>query len=385
MFAGILACSNSVFGLGFQLPDQDAFATARGNAFVATADDPAAVYYNPAGISQIDGKELSIGAYGIVFGSSYKGYAGNIDSKLQLGVLPQVFSTAKLSDKVTFGFGTYSPFGLRYEWPMSAPFSALGQRGEIDYFRANAVLSFQILPTLSLALGPELDYSEADIKETLPGFNNQFKGRSFAPGYDAGVLWKPWTQHSFGVTYRSETVMRYDGAATSLLGPGTVPSSATVHLPQEVAFGYSYRPTEQWNFEADASWADWSGLKTVYVQPQAIPGTPNILPFNWNPSWMFDFGATRYLGEGWRVSGGYMFVENTSPNATFNPLVPDSDRHIFSLGVGKKYNKFSWDIAYQLAWGPSRTVANAAFPESIANGTYEFLSHAISINFGYRF
>jgi hypothetical protein len=30
--------------LGIRLPDQDAFAAARGNAFAATADDPAAIY-----------------------------------------------------------------------------------------------------------------------------------------------------------------------------------------------------------------------------------------------------------------------------------------------------------------------------------------------------
>jgi long-chain fatty acid transport protein len=52
LFLGVAAGPHAVFGLGIALPDQDAFATARGNAFVATANDPAAVYYNPAGISQ---------------------------------------------------------------------------------------------------------------------------------------------------------------------------------------------------------------------------------------------------------------------------------------------------------------------------------------------
>ena len=36
---------------GLRLSDQDAFATARGEAFVATADNPSAIYYNPAGIT----------------------------------------------------------------------------------------------------------------------------------------------------------------------------------------------------------------------------------------------------------------------------------------------------------------------------------------------
>lgn len=380
-FVGVLACPSSVFALGFAMPDQDAFATARGNAFVATANDPAAVYYNPAGISQLDGGHLSLGAYGIVYGSSYNGAAGSIDSKTQLEILPQFFSTWSLPKyNLTLGLGTYCPYGLREEWPSYAPFTAQGETGEIDYYTLNPVIAWQIIPSLSVAAGPTLNFSEADIKE-FPGFVNHFRGRDTAAGFNTGVLWHPLEQHSFGVAYRSATDMNYNGHATSLTAPGNIPSQANIHFPQTVAFGYSFRPTTNWNFEADANWTDWTALRTVNVNPQSALG--DKLAFNWHPSWMFDFGATRYLGNGWRVSGGYMYSMNSVPNGDFNALVPDSDRHIFSLGVGKNYNHFSWDVAYQLGWGPTRTVSTDNFPP--ANGSYDFLSHAITINFGYHF
>src|SRR5213083_2807851 len=48
------ACLPTVsFALGIRIADQDARATARGNAFTATADNPSAIYYNPAGITQL--------------------------------------------------------------------------------------------------------------------------------------------------------------------------------------------------------------------------------------------------------------------------------------------------------------------------------------------
>ncbi len=65
--------------------------------------------------------------------------------------------------------------------------------------------------------------------------------------------------------------------------------------------------------------------------------------------------------------------------------MPDSDRHLFSLGVGKNYGHFSWDAAYQLGWGPSRSVSGDAIAYGTPNGRYEFLSHALTINFGYHF
>ena len=382
----------SVFGLGIALPDQDAFATARGNAFVATADDPAAVFYNPAGISQLEGMNMSFGAFGFVYGSPFKGDGTSINSKTQLEVLPQVFSSVSIPKyHLTLGLGTYSPYGLRYEWPASAPFVGAGETGQINYYTVNPVIAYQICSTLSIAAGPTLNYSEADLKEYPsvvlgPGypalsFVNHFRGRDIDVGYNGGILWHPWVQHSFGVTYRSATDMNYEGHATIPPTSTSTSAQANFHFPQTVDFGYSFRPTEKWNIEADAVWSDWSTLKTVTVNPLGPSG--DVLPFNWKPSWMLDFGVTRYLGEGWRLSAGYMYSMNTVPSANFNPLVPDSDRDIFSVGVGKKYKRFSWDAAYQLAWGPPRSVSGDSFPP--ANGSYEFLSNALTINFGYRF
>jgi long-chain fatty acid transport protein len=50
-------------GVGIRLLNQGADAVARGNAFVATADDPSALFYNPAGITQLEGHHIQPGAY----------------------------------------------------------------------------------------------------------------------------------------------------------------------------------------------------------------------------------------------------------------------------------------------------------------------------------
>ncbi len=393
----------TAFGLGIALPDQDAFATARGNAFVATADDPAAIFYNPAGISQLNGMNTSIGAYGIVYGSTFDGAGKSLDSKTQVAVLPQVFSSISIPKyHLTLGLGTYSPYGLRYEWPAFSPLVG-EETGQITYITINPVVAYQICSSLSIAAGPTLNYSEAELMEspTVPlpfppfkfNFPNHFTGHDVDVGYNAGMLWHPWEQHSFGVTYRSATDMNYEGHANNIplgVAPADVSAQANFHFPQTIDFGYSYRPTKDWNLEADAVWTDWESLNTVGVNPIVKTGpigmAVDTLNFNWQPSWMLDFGVTRYLGDGWRVSGGYMYSMNSVPSASFNPLVPDSDRHIFSVGVGKKYKKFSWDAAYQLAWGPSRSISGDTFPgDGSANGSYEFFSNALTINFGYHF
>jgi len=56
-----LACFDAL-GLGSRIPNQDAAAIAARHAFVATADNPSAMYYNPAGISQLEGQNVQAGS-----------------------------------------------------------------------------------------------------------------------------------------------------------------------------------------------------------------------------------------------------------------------------------------------------------------------------------
>ena len=85
-----VALPSLCFGLGIRVPDQDAFAVARGNAFVATADNPSAIYYNPAGITQIEDMAFRAGVYGIFLKDEYEGAAGEFETEDKYGALPAV-------------------------------------------------------------------------------------------------------------------------------------------------------------------------------------------------------------------------------------------------------------------------------------------------------
>jgi len=68
-----LAC----LATGFRLPNHDSEAVARGNAFTATANNPSAIYYNPAGITQLAGHQVSVGSYLIATGFSHRSVTGS--------------------------------------------------------------------------------------------------------------------------------------------------------------------------------------------------------------------------------------------------------------------------------------------------------------------
>lgn len=378
-------------GLGIRLPDQDPFATARGEAFAATADRPSAVYYNPAGLTQLEGHQVQAGVYGIALNSDYRGAGVSLDTRDELNFAPQVYyAYAPREFPLAFGLGFYSPYGLSLEWPDAAPFRTVAREGQITYLTVHPVVAWRVTDTLSIAAGPTFNYSEARLEQgvVVPGDNFRLKGDDTAVGFTAGVLWRPHPQHAFGVSYRSATTLDYRGRSSIRGVPmGIFPfdlnfrsrARAEVDFPQNVVVGWSFRPTPDWNLEVNVDWTDWDSLDTVTVVQPGSPTGNGAIAFNWQSSFFYEFGLTRYFGEAWRVSGGYIFSENSVPERFFSPVVPDSDRHIFSLGIGRGHGAVSWDVTYQFAWGPDRTINNpAAAPNAAANGRYEFTSHAVA-------
>ena len=193
-----------------------------------------------------------------------------------------------------------------------------------------------------------------------------------------------------GASYRSQTTQNFRGHTE---GQGPIPaflagqSSASIRFPfpQHVVAGWSFRPSPVWNFEFDVDWTDWDRLDSITLQRAA--GNLPAQAFNWRSSFFYEWGLTRYFDKGYALSAGYIYSENSVPDANFNPIVPDSDRHVFSVGVGRKGRQFRWDAAYQLAYGPSRTVNNSAPSTAgeLADGRYRFISHALTFSLGYTF
>jgi long-chain fatty acid transport protein len=250
------------------------------------------------------------------------------------------------------------------------------------------VVAWKILSNLSIGAGPTFNYSDTDLRQGLlpsPGSDLfRFKGEGTDVGYNLGARWEPLRQLAFGVSYRSQTTMDYHGHTDMVPRYTGMDASASFPFPQNVIMGVSYRPTPKWNLEFNADYTDWSRLQTIPInQPLTVP--PIIL--DWNSSWYYEFGVTRYLNKGWMVSAGYIFNENSMPDAHYTPLVTDLDRHFFSLGVGYQGQHFSFDFAYQLGYGPTRTVSGSApsLAGQTADGQYDFLSNAVLLSMGWHF
>lgn len=397
---------------GFALPDQDAFATARGEAVTATADNPSAIYYNPAGITQLDGQNIRAGVYLLDYNMSFKPLSSapnagkTYDEKYNFAAIPRFFYTCTPTNvPLSFGLGVYTPFGGKVGWPEDTGFRAVALSGKLDYITINPVIAWKILPSLSVAAGPMVNYVDLNLEQGLkrnaqPLVNYfRFTGNGWSVGYNLGARWQPLEQLSFGATFRSPAKVALNGQTEFESQPTISSSSRSANMdltfPMSVVGGVSYRPTPKWNLEFDASYTDWSsfGSTTIHQSSPPFPLRSDIpVALNWEPSWMYEFGATRYFDGGWNVSAGYVFSGNSVPDQNYTPLAADMDRQFVSLGTGYKGEHFSFDIAYQFGWAQPHTVTGStpsSTPGQIAgqtaDGKYGFNSSAISISVGWHF
>lgn len=398
---------------GFRLPDQDAFATGRGEAFAATADNPSAIYYNPAGITQLEGHQMRLGVYGIHIRSRYQSplTGRTFRNEKDLHAIPQLYYVyGPERSPWSFGLGLYAPFGLSSEWPEDTGFRTVATRGEVQYYTINPVVACEVYPGLSLGAGITINHAELDLRQGLvwpaqPLDLFAFKGDGWDVGYNLGLRWQVHEKLVLGVSFRSTTTVELDGHSRAYNqaafppGLGLVPAfpeqrwaaEAAWPFPLKAIFGISWRPTPAWNLEFNADYTGWNRLRTVTLEqsggvPGLIPATV-ALPLHWEGSWYYEFGLTRYLAGGWHVSAGYIWNENSVPDRTYSPLVADLNRHFWSVGLGRRGERLAWDVAYQLGYGPTHTVTGST-PSAVgqtADGRYRFLSHAVAVSMEWRF
>ncbi len=158
-------------------------ATALGGAFTARADDFSAVYYNPAGLAQIERPQVSVGsAFVNAAVSSEVNFKNDYDHRdgkyvkddTQILIYPHggvVYPFKLFGKNAAFGVATYVPYGLWLRWEPDPRVNAGAYNTyEAWYYRVvNAAPTFAIQLTDKLYLGAGLTFgnSHSGVKRRI--------------------------------------------------------------------------------------------------------------------------------------------------------------------------------------------------------------------------
>lgn len=102
------------YGSGFAIYTQSSLSLGQSAATIAHTEDASAIFFNPALINKLEGTQIQIGTTLMFpnrkFTSDYSGKTYKEETDLHF---PSTFyMTHKFNEKVSFGLGVFSPFGL---------------------------------------------------------------------------------------------------------------------------------------------------------------------------------------------------------------------------------------------------------------------------------
>jgi long-chain fatty acid transport protein len=405
-------------GAGFALIQQGTAAMAQGNAFVAEADDASAIFYNPAGITQLKRPQFYFGSFLNYPDRSFHGFNGqSSETNHRLYRALTVYQTLPVSNRVTLGLGMFSPFGLGTVWPPTWAGRYLTTFSSLKTYNVNPTIAVKPLENLSVGAGIDVLWSTVRIKKKTPtvatvgGRLVQFAdsdidlgGDGVGCGYNLGVLYEPIPDVKLGVSYRSEISVTHRGdMATTLpadLGVNgtTINGNAGLTYPPSVTFGLAYARIKPFTFEFDTTWTGWSTYDQLRVDLQQAILVNGVLtkmlvtPKNWHDAWAFRFGANYEVKPGMKLRCGYVYDLTPVPDDTFDPQVPDANRHIFTLGGDLKIQRFTLGIAYNFILSETRTKNDAVTLNGVpiaaaaqANGTYRSNVHSLGLSLAFQF
>jgi long-chain fatty acid transport protein len=402
---------------GLKVNEQGAKAMAMGNAFTAQADDPSALFYNPAGIAFLKGTQVNLGSTIIyvpsteftgttpLSGTAPNGVGSTVvfeNAKNDIFIAPAMYATYSFEGMpLSLGLGVNSIYPLAKSWDNSSAF-----RNQVTNI---AVKPINFQPTvayrfddwnLAVAGGIDVTHAIVTLQQTVnyadPNVPNTayeyglmgLDATATDVGYNLGLKWKALPNLSFGAAYRSKIDLKFKGDANFL---ATSPSgisafgmtsdttsyntrmravstvSSTITLPDSIGLGVAWQPTEKLTLEFDAERTGWSSMKALefkFDSPQFAASNNNPKALDWKDVWCYKVGGQYAWSKNLDLRAGYMFDQNPVPDSTLGPLLPDADRHSFSVGQGIHNEYFSLDLAYMWTHFVERTVNN----QNLENG-----------------
>ena len=387
-----LAVPYAVLGAGFQVQEQSV--KGLGNAFAggsAIAEDGSTVMSNPAGLVRLPA-QTEFGVHIISPNTEFKdrnssnGIGGPTTGKLSddggaIAAVPNFYYTRPINDKLSFGFGISTLYGLATEYDRNWIGRYHAVKSELITININPALAYKVDEHLSLGFGLSAQYADATLSNALDfgtlgyldgipeatpstpaldGFS-ELTGDDWGFGFNLGLLYQISPSTRFGLAYRSQIDHSLEGNNTLTIPDFAIPlagpsrsrgGSADITTPATLSLSAYHELDHRWAVMADITWTDWSQFDELRIKFSSDPfnpdPNPSVQPENWQDVYRYSIGVNYRHSPQWLLRAGIAYDESPVPGADYRtPRIPDNDRLWLSLGASYTISQnFSLDFAY---------------------------------------
>ncbi|MBL8391700.1 MAG: outer membrane protein transport protein [Candidatus Accumulibacter sp.] len=360
--------SGSASAAGFSLFSQG---SGLGNAYAGSAaksSDASTIFYNPAGMTQLQAREVSGGLalarpifkfdnknsqVGVFDAAGDGGDAG------QWGAVPNGALSWALNKDLYVGVAIGAPFGQKTEYDIPWKGSAQSNEFDIKTVNINPSIAYRVNEMFSVGAGFSWQHLAADYYKrlsdgTVPslggpagaGVKSHLSLSDDAWGWNIGVLFTPSPSTKVGLSYRSSIEYHTDGnnyitgtgglsdivAARVIAAGRQGGAEADIELPALAILSVAQKLSDKWELLGDVSWMGWSSIDEVPINMKS--GIPLLtLPAKFQDTFRFALGTNYSYSDSLTLQFGLAYDNSPVKNAeTRLSAMPDNDRIWIAFG-----------------------------------------------------
>lgn len=415
----VLGTAGEAAASGFQLREQSS--EGLGNAFAgatAKAYNLSTVFYNPAGMTRLEGNQVAGSATVIMPEAKFDGTntvsgtrtsGGMGGDAINDAAVGAVYAMWDARPDLKFGFAVTAPFGLRsdYEEDWVGRYHAL--ESAITDINFSPSVAYRVNDKLSIGGGLQVAYTKVRLTQAinfraLTGGALPSDGKSIVEGDDIGfggvasMLYEFTPTTRVGLNYRSqikhtlEGDAKFQATATQKAVPALAlalrdtSAQADLTTPDTVAFGLYHEISPQWAVMSDVQWTNWSTFKEVRIKYDS-GRADSVTDESWKDTWFFSLGATYTMDEHNKFHFGVAYDQAAVGDEHRTARIPDSNRYWLSAGYTYDLNpNLSTNIGYTHIFADSASI-NEASSSGSGNlvGSYDSKVDIISASFVLKF
>jgi len=388
----------SVLAGGYGLNEQGASASGVANAgAAANPENASTVYFNPAGMTELEGTNLSFGAAVLDITGDFDGdgfrddgspvFGGDGGDFVPTAVVPNLYMTHEVNDTVSVGLGVNAPYGLSADYDDDFEGRFFADETELQVLSVSPSFAatsndgfFSLGASVNVLYGKGTLSKFQDFRSISPAFQDGYfevEGDDVAVTYTLGMQFKPAETTRFGIVYRTATELKLEGDArltnAPIFGPGGTPTGmtktltenarVTLEIPEQLNFAVSHQVVDDVTLLASATWTRWSRFESLdVVSTQANAGTPNEtisflgenkygepgvighVPEQWRDTWSAATGVSWQATPAVKLRAGYAFDESPINDQYRTARVPSEDRHWLTLGGQYAHAPSGWTV-----------------------------------------
>lgn len=413
----VFASPTVVFSGGYEFGGLGAKAVGMSGAFIGLADDWTAIYWNPAGLAQLEGRGAgSYLEYAIVRGRDENSVANEViyptepskftKEKIETEAILPSFGYWQKFQGFTLGGGIYTPNGNAIDWNDRAK-DATGADIKASYHTllfisvGNVSLAKEITDNLSVGAGLNLVYGKFELEakksysstmpDTFPDYNlaNKMEGDGTGLEGVVGFLFRPSAKISIGGIVRSGSLLELEGEGKGSLNLLAVSEESDYTqrfaYPATCGLGMSYRATPKLTLTCDWARTYWNSMEedidfdndtgtedahsTVLLQDKNES-------LDWSNTDRFRIGLEYRPNQAWSLRVGFFTDPSPVPakGVDITKLI-DVDCKFITLGAGYKRERWQLDLSY----------AHSSGEETLNGVKYTEDGDAVSLTGIYRF